>query len=290
MSGPRTVVQYLCDLSQKMWRALVYMNWTDRHRHVNKGVTVGNCRMNRLLFADELVLHAWIFNSASVRIWLVFWCVRPSRNENQHWKDWGIVSLKNTQGSAFCKWATAGGDVQVPWGGIHEWRKSEQRDWYRLVKQTQFCVSFIVPRWRNVRFQRTQGFQFLNGFLFRSSPVVMSLRWRLKKYCKKNKRQRWDICEEFSVWHLVTKTAGPKSIKPRMSSYFHESRDPTYVSSAMCPKCPRKEWRNKSFRLYTVYTRGKVVQSWSKDQVAWLHLRLCLVPSAYLQNVTLFAD
>jgi len=38
------------------------MNWTDSHRPVDKVVTVGNCRMNRLLFEDELGLHAWIFN------------------------------------------------------------------------------------------------------------------------------------------------------------------------------------------------------------------------------------
>jgi len=47
-------------LSQKIWRALVYMKWIDSHRCVDEGVTVGNCRMNRLFFADELVLHAWM--------------------------------------------------------------------------------------------------------------------------------------------------------------------------------------------------------------------------------------
>jgi len=30
------------------------MNWIDSHRSVDEGVTVGNCRMNRLLFVDEL--------------------------------------------------------------------------------------------------------------------------------------------------------------------------------------------------------------------------------------------
>ena len=49
-------------------------------------------------------------------------------------------------------------------------------------------------------FQRTQSFQFLYRSFFQSSPVVMNLRWRLKAHCQKNKRQRWDICEEFSVW------------------------------------------------------------------------------------------
>jgi len=34
------------------------MNWTDGHKRIDKGVTGGNDKMNHLLFADELVLHA----------------------------------------------------------------------------------------------------------------------------------------------------------------------------------------------------------------------------------------
>jgi len=41
------------------------MNWIDSHRRVDEVVTVGSCRMNRLLFADELFLHAWIFSTGS---------------------------------------------------------------------------------------------------------------------------------------------------------------------------------------------------------------------------------
>jgi len=45
------------------------MNWIDSHRRVDEGVTVGNCRVNRFLFADELVLHASVFSTgSSVRI------------------------------------------------------------------------------------------------------------------------------------------------------------------------------------------------------------------------------
>ena len=40
------------------------MNWIASHRRVGEGATFGNCRMNHLLFADELVLHAWIFSTA----------------------------------------------------------------------------------------------------------------------------------------------------------------------------------------------------------------------------------
>jgi len=70
----------------------------------------------------------------------------------------------------------------------------------------------------------------------------------------KNKWQRWNVCEEISVWHFVTKSTGLKSVKPSMSSHFPESIDPSYVNAAMCPKCPRKEWRTKSFRLQSTPT------------------------------------
>jgi len=34
------------------------MNWTDSHSHVDEGVTVGSCKINHLLLADDLVLLA----------------------------------------------------------------------------------------------------------------------------------------------------------------------------------------------------------------------------------------
>jgi len=41
----------------------------DSRRRVDEDVTVGNFRMNRLLFADELVPHAWIISTGfSARI------------------------------------------------------------------------------------------------------------------------------------------------------------------------------------------------------------------------------
>jgi len=52
-----------------------------------------------------------------------------------------------------------------------------------------------------------------------------------------------------------------------MSSHFSESRDPTYVSSTMCPECLRKEWRSKSFGLQSTPTgkrpRGRPMTRWS---------------------------
>jgi len=34
------------------------MNSIDGHQRIDEGVTGGNCKMNHLIFADELVLHA----------------------------------------------------------------------------------------------------------------------------------------------------------------------------------------------------------------------------------------
>ena len=59
------------------------------------------------------------------------------------------------------------------------------------------------------------------------------------------------------MWHFVTKNTGLKSVKPSMSSHFPESIDPSYVNSAMRQKCPRKEWRTKSFRLQSKPTGNR---------------------------------
>ena len=82
-----------------------------------------------------------------------------------------------------------------------------------------------------------------------------------------------------SVWHFVTKSTGLKSVNPGKSSHFSESRNPSYVSWATCPKCLRKErWISPSgYSLHP--THGKAAQNSSMNQVAWLHLRPCLVPS-----------
>jgi len=146
----------------------------------------------------------------------------------------------------------------------------------KLLKQTRFCVSFIAPWWRNRSFRRTQSFRLLNRSFFQSSPVFMNLRWWLKEYCQKNKQQRYDICLEFSMWHFVTKTTGLKYLRPRMSSHISESRYPSYVSSAMCPDCPRKEWRTKSsFKLQSTPTgkrlkvRPRTRESDYMSDLAW---------------------
>jgi len=61
------------------------MNWIDSRRRVDKGVTVGKCRMDCLLFADELVfgtacvdLRSRVFSS-----YLIVFLVRASKKERK---------------------------------------------------------------------------------------------------------------------------------------------------------------------------------------------------------------
>jgi len=119
-----------------------------------------------------------------------------------------------------------------------------------------FCVSFTAPWWWNGSFQTPQRFQLLNRSLFRSSPVVMNLKWRRKECWQKNRRQRWDICKESTVWHFVARSTGLKSVKPGMSSHFSDWREPSCVSAAMyIQNVPGKNSELSPWA--TVYTNGK---------------------------------
>ena len=62
-----------CGPQNRGQEPLIYMNWIDSHSRVDEGVTVGSCRINRLLFADELVLLA-SFQQPSACTRSVFCC------------------------------------------------------------------------------------------------------------------------------------------------------------------------------------------------------------------------
>jgi len=62
-----------------------------------------------------------------------------------------------------------------------------------------------------------------------------------------------------------------------MSSHCSGSRDSSYVSSAMYPRIFQE--RKANWVQTTVYTYGKAAKRSSMDQVEWLNLRPCLVPS-----------
>jgi len=74
--------------------------------------------------------------------------------------------------------------------------------------------------------------------------------------------------------------------KANMSSHFPESLDPSLVNSAMCPKCPGKEWRTKSFRLHPRESDPKFVEGSGGVSTSSTMLAPFLVWSQ--QNYTIF--
>ena len=87
----------------------------------------------------------------------------------------------------------------------------------------------------------------------------------------------------FTVWHFVTKCAAVKFAKRWMSKKLFESRDASYVGSALCPECSGKDWQ-----VLLATPTGKRPRRSPKDQVEWLHLRPCLVPSWYGASRTIW--
>jgi len=72
-----------CGPQNRGWEPLFNMNWIDSRSCVEEGVTVGSCRINCFLLAEDLVLLA-SSQQTSPSPRSVFYCVRPSRNENQY--------------------------------------------------------------------------------------------------------------------------------------------------------------------------------------------------------------
>jgi len=153
------------------------------------------------------------------------------------------VSLE-TQDSVRCKCAA-----------IHckRWISSSILEWYLrvteggarrlmhgLVRLTQFCVTFIALLSQNGSFQTPQSCGFLNRSLFRSIPMVMNLGLWMKKYCLKCKRQKWDFCEEYTMWHFATKCAAVKIAEPWMSTTSPNREIPATLVRPCVQNGPRK--------------------------------------------------
>ena len=124
-----------------------------------------------------------------------------------------------------------------------------------LVKQTQFCVSFIAPWCRNGSFQRTQSFQFLNRSLIWSSPmVILGDDW--KKIVKRTngrdgifaKSSRCNTSwQRAQVWN-------PQS--PGCQATSPNREIPAMLVRPCVQNAPRKEWRTKSFKFQSTPTES----------------------------------
>ena len=85
--------------------------------------------------------------------------------------------------------------------------------------------------------------------------------------------QRWDYAKSS---RRETKFAVVNIVKPWMISDVYESKNPSSVGSAMCPKWPKKVWGGDTCWLHP---RESGPRSPKHQQVEWLHLQPCLVPS-----------
>ena len=139
-------------------------------------------------------------------------------------------------------------EVQVTFGWYSRMTEGGTRRLiHGLVKLTQFCVSFIALRSLNGSFQTPQSCQFLNRYLFRSSPIT-KLRDRVCSWSRKalnfepfHRTERSQVCR---FGHVTT------------LSHIGEA------SHAML-----------------AHTHGKTVQRSATNQVEWLRFLPCLVPS-----------
>ena len=220
------------------------MNWIDSHNRVEEGVTGGSCSINRLLFIDDLVLlkhllHR-VFSMHSIDFLLHTtepeWKLAPKRARF-------YVSLE-TQGSVCYKWAAI---------DCNKWRRSSILDWYLRVTEGGAEVDTRIGKANAIlrelyrsavnrrELSNTAKLKVLNRSLFRSLPMVKNFGLWLKKYYLKCKRHKKDFCQESTVWRFATKCAAVKFAEPWMSNHFSsESRDASFVSSAICPECLTK--------------------------------------------------
>jgi len=154
------------------------MNWIESNSWVNESVTLGSCRINHLLF-DSTACIFWNglqhaldqfsvacdqagmkFSTKKIRALCFF------RNSSQQTL-WAAMHCS--------RWRSF-------WGGTHEWQKVEQGDWHmihKIIKQTQFCMSFIALWSQNGSFQTLQSYQFLNPFYCDAHPwlVILGDNW-----------------------------------------------------------------------------------------------------------------
>ena len=153
------------------------MKWIDSHSRVDKGVTVGSCRINRFNFCIRFgtaSIFSTVFSMHSISFLL--------RETEAEWKlelklpRYYSMSLYKLSRQCMRQYTAIGGDVQVPRVVVtcDGWR-SPRRLIHGLVKLTQFCVSFISLWAQNGSFQTPQSCQFSNRSLFRSLLMVINL-------------------------------------------------------------------------------------------------------------------
>jgi len=113
---------------------------------------------------------------------------------------------------------------------------------------------------------------FSNTSLLRSTSVVMCFEWRLQECCFLDKQEWCYFYKDFAVWHFSTSCENRKTlnIEPFLLQ-INASR--LWWFGHVTRRGKRKIGQKRSAGC----TNGKADHMSTKDQAAWLHLRLCLV-------------
>ena len=133
----------------------------DSHRRFHKGVTVGNCRMNRLLFPDEMVLHALTFATGSSSRNLEGTKISSKKVEEfcllrrprQCFLQVSVKALQQVGHSSTLGWFSRVTNVGTK--GLIHW----------LVKQTQFCMSLLLRGDKTGAFKESKASVFKLVFI-----------------------------------------------------------------------------------------------------------------------------
>jgi len=193
----------------------------------------------------------------------------------KHWCTTSLQKPKAVYAANEQQYIAACGDLLVPYVGIHEWRKAEQKTYTRIGKAKAVLREFYRSAVTKPEFSNTTKLAVFKSVFV---PIVTygHESWVMTgRMLPQVQAAEMGFCEECAVCHLATKCAFVKSVNHWMSSHFLESSDSSYVGSAGCPDCPRKDWRASP----AGYIHGKAAQTASNDPVQWLQLWLCLILS-----------
>ena len=228
---------------------IVYMNWTDSHFRVDEGVKVGRCRVNHLVFADDLVLLAsseqglqQTLDRLSIVCDQVGMKISTEKTE--------VLCLSRNPRQYMLQ--VSGNTLQQVETFKYLWVELTSEGKRNMEIDTRIGEANAVLRelYRSVATKRElSNAAKLSVFKSVFVPILTCDHESLimtERVLSQVQVAETGFCEEFTVWHFTTKCAAVKFAKPWISIHFFESRDPSYVGSAICPECPTKDWRDKS--------------------------------------------
>jgi len=214
------------------------------------------------------------FGAASIvstRTWSVFNCVRSSGKENQHQKHLRIMSFqkpKAVYAANHRQCTAAGGEVPVPCGGIQELRKAWQGDW-RTDCQSKLSSAWAVSLCGAAKLPVSKS-AFVPILTYSNECWVMTERILSQVQVAEMEFLRW--------LHSATFRDKVRRCEMRKTLNAEALLRAEIPATLVWPRFQKVPGKIGEAGL-AGYAHRKATHSSTKDQVEWLHLRPCLVPS-----------